>query len=409
MPFSAFRIAPQPQPKPNAALTPSFDLVLHRSRKPHSKSRSGCGSCKLRHKRCDEKRPKCSLCVRKGTSCTYVTSYGTLNVNRMALAARSITEPSPSLWPGPLSPPVISSSSDERHTKYDLFLINHFARSTAKDFQSDEHEGIYSDQALALAKHYPAIMHAMIALAACHLQHLGIDGRQYRPAEAIHCTYASQELRKSICHIRGVNDADSILTTAMLLNTLTFCAADYREESDRPSWDWLRIQIGLTDLLSRTKPFHPDSIWNPLFEVQKEMAITEAPVADISGQLVAFCTVERTDGIAAVYFDFVHLLAPLVDFPLDPQYMLLYLRVVGGISQDFVALLEREDTRALLLFSHWLRLMCSIRQWWCIRRTTRECWKICSILSKKLDAAAMELLHLPAAACGFPLQGQAME
>ena len=106
-------------------------------------------------------------------------------------------------------------------------------------------------------------MHAMIALAACHMQHLDIDARQYRAAEAFHCHFASQGLRKSVTSINGANDSDSILTTAFLLNTLTFCAADYREEDSfdvagsgslGPRWDWLsEVKFGIgtarTDML----------------------------------------------------------------------------------------------------------------------------------------------------------------
>ncbi|KAJ5632889.1 hypothetical protein N7490_009228 [Penicillium lividum] len=41
-------------------------------RRCHTKSRRGCIQCKERHVKCDEKRPTCSLCIRRGLDCTYV-------------------------------------------------------------------------------------------------------------------------------------------------------------------------------------------------------------------------------------------------------------------------------------------------------------------------------------------------
>jgi hypothetical protein len=73
------------------------------------------------------------------------------------------------------------------------------------------------------------------------------------------------------------------------------------------------------------------------------------------------------------------------------------------MTPAFVDLLERHDTRALLLFAHWLALMCSIDQWWSRRRTTRECRTICEILVKQMGVEDLHLLERPARACGHEL------
>lgn len=41
------------------------------TRRPHTKSRTGCQTCKRRHVRCDENQPKCLNCVKQNASCTY--------------------------------------------------------------------------------------------------------------------------------------------------------------------------------------------------------------------------------------------------------------------------------------------------------------------------------------------------
>jgi hypothetical protein len=309
---------------------------------------------------------------------------------------------------------VLTHTLDVQHTEYDLYLIHHFTRSTAISFGSAEYAGVYTNQALDLAKEYPFLMHAMIALAACHLQHVGVDARQYRRAEALHCHFASQGLRHSVGRpIQGARNSDAILTAAMLLNTLTFCAAEYREEEGmsigtgkEPRYEWLRIQIGLTELLTQTSPFHPDSIWMFMFVATKVFQFTEPPQNELDKQLAEFCGVdESSTWDNNVYFDLIERLGPVVVRQPSMEYMLMYLNAIGGISSKFVDLLEAKDTRALLLFAHLLSLLCSIDRWWCVKRTRRECRKVCGILSKKLDANCIHLLKRPADACGFLLNG----
>lgn len=42
-----------------------------RKRKAHRKSRQGCGNCKLRRVKCDERQPQCERCIAYGVACSY--------------------------------------------------------------------------------------------------------------------------------------------------------------------------------------------------------------------------------------------------------------------------------------------------------------------------------------------------
>ncbi|ORY67149.1 uncharacterized protein BCR38DRAFT_426200 [Pseudomassariella vexata] len=44
---------------------------VNRQRKRHNRSRNGCKTCKLRHLRCDQRRPLCTYCLRRGGECGY--------------------------------------------------------------------------------------------------------------------------------------------------------------------------------------------------------------------------------------------------------------------------------------------------------------------------------------------------
>lgn len=314
-----------------------------------------------------------------------------------------------SRWPGPRTPAVLASYTSEiSYTKYDLYLLDHFVKRVAPYFemiQSPAVRGIYSGKAVELAKQYPFIMHAMIALSACSLQLASFDGECYRLPEAFHCQLATRGLRDAVVCFKGVNDADAVLTTAMLLNSLTFITADYLDRTSADGslrWDWLRFMIGITELLYRTKPFHPESMWLPMFNAVNNFTITELPQNDLDIRLAAFCNI-TPDSTAQnnPYFDFWEQLAPLVSRTTRAEYVRRYINAVGGIDHSFIELLDKKDARALILFAHWAGLMSQASSLWVAKRMKSICLNLCTMLEKSLKGADRELLNRPAEACGY--------
>jgi hypothetical protein len=409
-PLHTFRVRPLSLPQPPISSTSGDRSVeVYHTRRAHKKSRGGCDYCKLRRRKCDERRPTCSLCEIKQINCLYNNTKQPRRVG-IAVPVSDTLALQPSLWPGPRSPAVLTSASSEiSYTKYDLYLIDHFVKRASRHFELPEMPGIYAVQALDLAKQYPYLMHAMIAIAACHLQHVGIDARCYRLPEAFHCQMATRGLRDAVSSIDGVKHSDAVLTTSMLLNPLTFCVADYRDDEAATDstlrWDWLRIQIGITDLLYRTKPFHPESMWLPMFISQHQIRITELPQNDLDIRLARFCNITPdSTNQNNPYFDFWEQLAPVVTRTPGLQYIRLYINAVGGITHTLIGLMEERDERALLLFAHWAGLMCKVGLWWSDRRVRRACRVICSILERTLVGTDRELLNRPAEACGFAFE-----
>ena len=80
----------------------------------------------------------------------------------------------------------------------------------------------------------------------------------------------------------------------------------------------------------------------------------------------------------------------------------MYSNAIGALDNHFLELLEQEDSKAMMLFVHWLGLMSSFVHW-TTRRTRRECWLMCRILDQKLVGKDRLLLETPALACGYPL------
>lgn len=340
-------------------------------------------------------------------NCKYVSSKSTIHrSSQIKVNAPVVTTP---LWSVARSLPVLTASSHGQHTSDDLLLLDYFIHNVGVSVGGPEYSHTFTVKVVDIAKEVPFLMHAMLALSACRLQHTVSDGRPYRLPEALHTQLASQGLRQAVGRMKAAKDMDSVLTSSMLLNCLAFCYADWRDEdidakSSRPSWHWLRIQTGLKDLLVETKPFHCESIWMPMFIATKTFAITEPPQNDLDARLAEFCGISlNSTATENPYFDFYTQLAPLVVRKPDIYYLRMYSNAIGGIDQNFVNLLQEEDTKALILFAHWLALMCSCITWWITRTTNKQCWMICCILDEKLFGEERILLNRPAAVCGYPL------
>ncbi|KAF1836801.1 hypothetical protein BDW02DRAFT_566721 [Decorospora gaudefroyi] len=410
----AFRVQLSKSNQTTAILNRNQDrenVVIH-SRRAHNKSRGGCVSCKQRRKKCDERVPTCSRCLNKGLECTYIAAVK--RSVRLVNNARTPTVAYP-LWPGPCAPPVLTTSSYVQHTPYDLLLLDHFVHNVGAYIAGAEYHHTFTVQALDIAKEVPFLMHAMLAVASCHLQYTLADGRAYRMPEALHTQLASQGLRQAVSHMQAAKDMDSVLTASMLLNFLAFCYTDYQDEEagshqNKPSWQWLRISIGLRDLLMATKPFHHESIWLPMFVATAAFRFDEPPQNDLDVRLARFCGINSTTTATNnPYFDFYEQLGPLAVRKPSISYLRKYNHAIGGIDQYFVSLLEREDSKAMVLFAHWLALMCALAGGWITRRARRACWMICDILDGRLRDEERVLLVRPAEACGYPLGAEEPE
>jgi hypothetical protein len=287
-------------------------------------------------------------------------------------------------------------------TEHDLYLLDFYVKSIRHSFDAKAAD-VYACQAITLAKEKPYLMHAAIAQAACQINYLCPNETKYRVAESFHIQLASRGLRDAVESINGLKDSDAVLTTSMLINGIAFCEAEYREDERRaPPFRWLRVQLGLAQLLAITSPFHPESMWRWMFDASNAFQILEPPTNDLGRQIASFCGVTPDmSEEESIYAAPCQWLEPIVTRPPNKQYLLLYTRFIGSITNAFVDLLEERDEKALMIFAHWLALICSIDEWWAERRAKRECWKCCDALIGRLKGADLELIEFPAMACGY--------
>ncbi|KAL3417070.1 C6 transcription factor [Phlyctema vagabunda] len=144
-------------------------------RKGHRKSRQGCYECKRRRVKCPENRPSCDNCSRLSLRCRYIP-------------IPDVTGSSPA--PQQISSLVIEPS----FSLTDLRLHHHFLVAAYPHFPVRS-DNIWLSYILPIGHQCGYLMHAMLALAASHLEKL------------THCGLTSIAQSHRLAAIKGLNAA----------------------------------------------------------------------------------------------------------------------------------------------------------------------------------------------------------
>lgn len=203
----------------------------HRQRRTHHKVRTGCLTCKIRRKKCDEAKPECQRCRSTGRVCD---GYPSLNVTR-ATTAQSVNESSPRsstfdpvsdsdlVVASPFTWPQIHNGSATRKptmsnhlcrppnyfaalgplTDLDRHCFTYFCHRTLPQFTS-YFEAIIWRSSTMRGIHHPALFSAIAALGAVHRRFCyGISPEAFE-----YCAYAENLHKKAIHQLEILKDQD---------------------------------------------------------------------------------------------------------------------------------------------------------------------------------------------------------
>ncbi|KAF2277238.1 uncharacterized protein EI97DRAFT_375849 [Westerdykella ornata] len=189
------------------------------TRRPHQKSRLGCATCKKRRIKCDQTRPSCRNCVKRGLECCiqpvipndrsltdvskYLAQEGLSRVLVLSNPAsgRDTPAPSPSapsllniiLHDGLLQDVPETLQSRLRHS------LHHFFTATSATLAVDgPSQAAWPEAMLRLASGYPFIIHGVLALASLHLSRCMVDETEKKT----HFTTATEQLNKGLIQYR---------------------------------------------------------------------------------------------------------------------------------------------------------------------------------------------------------------
>ena len=262
-------------------------------------------------------------------------------------------------------------------------------------------------------------MHAILAVSASHIRRLEPSVSTHRVAEVDHWHQALTSFQKELQAPMNQENCDPVLLTSMLLNVMSFSYIESRDP--RHSWvfstapdrlDWLNIQLGMIPLLMNSRPFRENSVLEPIFAASEDGVGTfrsswhlkpgETYLSPIRDDFAELCGLTTTDHPErSPYYLPLRLLTPMLELPRTLDNLMKFLKFIGSIREDFLGLLRANDERALLIFGHWLGLMCGIGKWWCEERVRRDCRAICMYFEERGSAGVKAMTDWMAWACGY--------
>ncbi|KAJ9612399.1 hypothetical protein H2200_003996 [Cladophialophora chaetospira] len=155
-----------------------------RTRKLHNKVKTGCQTCKIRKKKCDEAKPFCNRCTSTGRKCDgYETVRSEANIAKPRSEAR---DPSLQLWRPP--------DTNRFQNGSDYYCFEFFRHRTGPDIAAYFDSSIWRTFTLRACLLHPTVLQAAIAVGAVHRRfELGIS-----PEAFTFCDIANRQYWKAL-------------------------------------------------------------------------------------------------------------------------------------------------------------------------------------------------------------------
>ncbi|KAM0667074.1 hypothetical protein ACQRIU_004929 [Beauveria bassiana] len=331
------------------------------SRRSHAKSRTGCKTCKARKIKCDEQRPSCRNCLRRGVDCQFLAESGVcpnfLNQNESALALNML----------------------------DLKLMHHFSTSTyATLFSSRTVRHFWRGEAVQSALKYDYVMRAMLAVSALHLAHHSPEKREQYISTAL--TYHRLASREAMSLMSDVDEehAGSLFLFSVL--TIFFALGGPSQPSDglllfgESSFpEWLFLLQGTKSLIEMLGPPGSRGPVEPLLAHARQSPLWKDPrpeTGDASDMMDAMAelemlvcsTVDDSEALRIYKYAIKELRMVAMVFLKESQaditdaFTWIYL-----VLDDFLPLLKVPTQEAIAIFSYFCVLLKKLDMHWWIR------------------------------------------
>ncbi|KAF2753555.1 hypothetical protein EJ05DRAFT_505186 [Pseudovirgaria hyperparasitica] len=359
-------------------------------RKRHNKTRTGCTTCKRRRVKCDEQKPMCGSCRKLSLDCHFRDG--------------TIGHGGPFSYPTPGSDESSLSTGHSFHfTTQDMELLHHW---TLKTSLSISIESVWQEFVPECAFRNTFLLRAILALAASHKAYLlrketgtsRLDG-YYLALGAHHINLATGPMKDALENVTQDN-APAILNFGSCNFLYTLAASHYYDTFSnyfcgnqpedsvhwlkiwhgirvlRPHWKWIESSpiarlLPKRDLQRDYIPETPEEhdIDGRLHDLKKLWSREEGCPRDCSpktpydeGQVESFTVALRMLRMAFIFSSQLlrRLEAPLQDHKdedVERTFLAAIMTWLHQLRPAFVALLDRQDIVALVVFAHYTVLL----------------------------------------------------
>ncbi|KAK8169637.1 hypothetical protein IWX90DRAFT_185402 [Phyllosticta citrichinensis] len=250
------------------------DMLPSASRKPHRKSRNGCGHCKRRKIKCDETKPVCRNCVKHAIQC----DYPDIMARKAASSLRSpqtlpslppssahlhfpATRPETSATSSPLVNGEVALLEDEEHMRLnmvDLELLHNFSTSTSHTITANpELRTLWRMEVPCLAFKYDFVMRAILAVSALHMGYWKPESADFYVQRAIaHHKIGLRGPTAILPHVTRDNCSPLYVfsaLTAMLSLAMPRKSDDFLFVGTEGVADWLFLMRGITSVIESSR------------------------------------------------------------------------------------------------------------------------------------------------------------
>ncbi|KAJ5223612.1 hypothetical protein N7468_008154 [Penicillium chermesinum] len=279
---------------------------IYHSRRPHSKSRSGCLTCKKRRVKCDEQRPKCVRCTKKGVECSY-----DFELQVSCQKTDYVVSPDSTLFSLSLETlaqrimhtlDMTSPIGQQMAPRQSLILtaFQQFVNGSTETIPIRALREKMETDMIRISFDNPHLMYTVLAVGMLHLNRFN-PSKERSLAETYFWQKAINLYQRELSSNVTQENVDALLSSCMFMGVATVCPENFKTEeswvlTNRPeAMNWLCLQSGLQCILALSKPYISNSIWASAFE---EVSQDEGGIFDLGGiqgregidpDIAAFC------------------------------------------------------------------------------------------------------------------------
>ena len=354
------------------------------SRRSLPKSRKGCKVCKARKVKCDEQRPRCSNCEKRGDQCEFTSSaphsitssFDPPTLTRPAPADSSTEPDHRHLSSSPAAP--LGSHDAAGFTIDDLQLLHHYTTSTCLTFSTEPLiRNFWRVQVPHVGFHTNYVLRGILSLAALHLAHFRPNQREsWLNIAAAHHNAALAVALPLLDHMA----ADDYLPLFFFSTVTSYYALakpkqseDLLIASNGALPEWLFLLRGVRSILDAQRDNLPSSHVASFFQSGKKMndlweanAVNSEPLAELSANIRSFVDHPRKLNalLGAVdslrrSFAFIYGDQHPEDYKLRCTFIWLY-----KIRDDYLNLVRDRDPEALCVLGFFCVLLRRLEPYW---------------------------------------------
>ncbi|KAL6818982.1 hypothetical protein V8C40DRAFT_252188 [Trichoderma camerunense] len=328
----------------------------------HQKSKTGCKKCKSRRVKCDERKPQCTGCRRRGDDCVYMSlreDTGSIPSSREE-----------SNTPQPSTQPLLQTLSEGPHYSakhlLDLRLMHQYSVFTVQSFEAVWRNERVSDAMLReipqLALEHEFLMDTVLLVAMIHLAYTDPVSRESLPIY-LYRDQALRSFRQAVASLSTQN-ISAVRAASHLLAVVSFAIDRVTKHSGIWVTNWLALAVGQRNFPSNGRLYGLSSSQTGSRSLYGSFSDISLPAA-VLPQIQDILPKEESDGDwgqRGTLYEVTASLGTLIAILGEPHEQLWLEKKIKAwafdvVPSEFLEMVQRGNHRALVILAYYLVLL----------------------------------------------------